>query len=466
MFGLRFFSREKGLGAIKSTPDNRHIRYAEVHTPVDISSLPKSVTVDITNIPVFNQMSLGTCVAHAFVVVKTHLDFKELGRVVSLSRRFLYTVTRKMFGYSNVEQHGLSPIHGVKALCKVGTTEDVGLDDNTISHAEYLSLPIDDAEMKKAEPYRAKGFTVLDLDDPSEIMQALVNKNLVPITLEVDRDTWFNSGFVRKVRKLAGLHYVVIYGYEVKNNDIIFKFRNSWGILWGKTGDGEFLWSEYDGNCFDAVTVEDLPNDLIERAKATRFIFNRPLSYGSVGDDVRELQKRLKEYGFFTYSSFTSFFGRFTKEAVQKFQTIKGLSPDGKVGTLTLKALNEDTSDSIKNKKSKIDLWCEAIAKMEKAKPELNNPGNIKYIGQKTAIGKDYRGFCIFPDYATGYMELRNLLVRACTGKSKVYSPEMTLIDFFNKYAPSNDGNDPDNYAKFVANYVGVSPQIIIKTLL
>ena len=31
-----------------------------------------------------------------------------------------------------------------------------------------------------------------------------------------------------------------------------------------------------------------------------------------------------------------------------------------------------------------------------------NNPGNLKYVGQRSAIGKDERGFAIFPSYDSG----------------------------------------------------------------
>ena len=85
-----------------------------------------------------------------------------------------------------------------------------------------------------------------------------------------------------------------------------------------------------------------------------------------------------------------------------------GISPTGNFYNLTRAAMNEDKRNV--KAKSKLDLWCDAITKMEGASAKLNNPGNIKYVGQKTATGKDYRGFCIFPDFATGYMELRNML--------------------------------------------------------
>lgn len=115
-------------------------------------------------------------------------------------------------------------------------------------------------------------------------------------------------------------------------------------------------------------------------------------------------------------------------------------------------------------KSSKIELWMSAITKMEGAKPYRNNPGNIRYIGQKYAVND--RGFCKFDTLQHGKDALKNLLVNACTGKSKVYKPEMNLYQFYSLYAPSSDGNSPKQYAEFVAKYIGVSPNIQIKELI
>lgn len=112
----------------------------------------------------------------------------------------------------------------------------------------------------------------------------------------------------------------------------------------------------------------------------------------------------------------------------------------------------------------KIDKWCEAIKKMEGAKPSRNNPGNLRFVGQMFAVNDN--GFCKFDTYQHGYNALKKLLVNACTGKSKVYHPTMTLYDFYNVYAPSSDGNNPKHYAEFVAKVIGVSPTIQIRELL
>ena len=92
------------------------------------------------------------------------------------------------------------------------------------------------------------------------------------------------------------------------------------------------------------------------------------------------------------------------------------------------------------------------------------NPGNLKYANQIGSIGQN-KGFAVFPDYATGFAALMRQVDAACTGRSKVFSPEMTILAFFNKYAPSIE-NDPTAYAKFVAKKLGVDPSFVIKNLL
>lgn len=94
-----------------------------------------------------------------------------------------------------------------------------------------------------------------------------------------------------------------------------------------------------------------------------------------------------------------------------------------------------------------------------------NNPGNYKFVGQHKALGADPQGFAIFRTYDDGWNYLITMLTNAATGKSRVYTPTMSLYDFFRVYAPSSDNNDPDRYAEVVAKHIGVSPRTLIREL-
>lgn len=62
------------------------------------------------------------------------------------------------------------------------------------------------------------------------------------------------------------------------------------------------------------------------------------LRYGSRGSSVRELQTRLKRWGYYT-GSIDGIYGSGTQEAVKRFQRKNGLSVDGIVGRQTAAAL-------------------------------------------------------------------------------------------------------------------------------
>jgi hypothetical protein len=121
-------------------------------------------------------------------------------------------------------------------------------------------------------------------------------------------------------------------------------------------------------------------------------------------------------------------------------------------------------------KTSMLDSWCLAIRKQEGYFPGSkswvnHNIGNLKFTPLTQsfgAVGKDESNFAVFPDYDTGYHALKQFLTLACNDQLKDYHDARTLLLFTRKYAlPPND-----NYAKSVAEYLGVKVDCDIKTLL
>ena len=96
----------------------------------------------------------------------------------------------------------------------------------------------------------------------------------------------------------------------------------------------------------------------------------------------------------------------------------------------------------------------------------LNNPGNARYskegylkIYEPVKISKN--GFAIFKDYDTGWLYLKNML------KNKIKKhPDWTLYDLINNYAPPEDDNPVDNYARFVAKRLDVDISYEVKNLV
>ena len=67
------------------------------------------------------------------------------------------------------------------------------------------------------------------------------------------------------------------------------------------------------------------------------------LKLGSSGSEVREVQEKLKELGYYNYDSITGYFGNVTREAVIEFQGDKGLVQDGIIGESTRKLLMNES---------------------------------------------------------------------------------------------------------------------------
>lgn len=131
---------------------------------------------------------------------------------------------------------------------------------------------------------------------------------------------------------------------------------------------------------------------------------------------------------------------------------------------LMRKIINKKPEERI----SRITDWALAIQQYEgwyegSLTHRTNNPGALRFSKYES---DNRNGFSVFKDYETGFKALEYQLTIATDGRSNVYNPEMTLLEFFEKYAPKSDNNNPKKYAEFVAKRLGVEMSVKIKELL
>jgi len=79
------------------------------------------------------------------------------------------------------------------------------------------------------------------------------------------------------------------------------------------------------------------------------------LRFGMENSEVKVLQERLKEEGYFTFHTATGYFGEITRVAVRNFQKDNNLSSDGIVGPQTFSVLNGNRSNASSPSTSKSD---------------------------------------------------------------------------------------------------------------
>jgi hypothetical protein len=120
-----------------------------------------------------------------------------------------------------------------------------------------------------------------------------------------------------------------------------------------------------------------------------------------------------------------------------------------------------------------ITKWAEAIKQHEgwfigSRSYRNNNPGNFKFspVGYRSiygTVGKDDKGFAIFPTYELGWTYLVNSLKNQCLGKSEGYFSGMTLQAWAKRYC-EDDKNTPEDDQKVYADVIskaignGVTP--------
>jgi len=92
-----------------------------------------------------------------------------------------------------------------------------------------------------------------------------------------------------------------------------------------------------------------------------------------------------------------------------------------------------------------------------------NNPCNLRWSSRQTS---KVAGFAYFATYQQGREACRHQITIAADGRSKVYRPDMTLLKFFNVYAPTSDNNQPSAYYAYVIKHTGFDKDMPLSSLL
>lgn len=118
--------------------------------------------------------------------------------------------------------------------------------------------------------------------------------------------------------------------------------------------------------------------------------------FGSQGEEVRRIQKKLKELGYYN-GAIDGIFGSATKKALTAFQKNCGITADGIAGSKTLLYLGLEDSSSASGKYSQSDI--ELLAKLIAAEARGES-----YIGQVAvgAVVLNRVAHASFPDSIAG----------------------------------------------------------------
>lgn len=119
------------------------------------------------------------------------------------------------------------------------------------------------------------------------------------------------------------------------------------GIFGTQTKNAVMLFQQKNGLSVDGIaglqTLRAMGISSTSTSSGSNKVSSIPIKYGARGNDVKTIQTKLKNWGYYT-GSVDGIFGSGTKQAVTSFQKKNGLTADGIVGSQTLKALGLSTS--------------------------------------------------------------------------------------------------------------------------
>jgi peptidoglycan DL-endopeptidase LytE len=150
------------------------------------------------------------------------------------------------------------------------------------------------------------------------------------------------------------------------------------------------------------------------------------LTIGSTGEEVKKVQLKLKELGYFTYPTITGYYGLVTYDAVKAFQTAYKLSATGTVDSTTYKRLMEAKPPQKEKEFNVINLIGDAA--------ELLGTPYV-WGGTSPEKGFDCSGFIVHVFKKHGISLPRTVALIWNVGKP-VNKPSVGDLVFFETYQP------------------------------
>jgi peptidoglycan DL-endopeptidase LytE len=150
------------------------------------------------------------------------------------------------------------------------------------------------------------------------------------------------------------------------------------------------------------------------------------LTIGSIGEDVKKVQAKLKELGFFTYPNVTGYYGMVTYDAVKEFQTANKLPATGTVDSATYTQIMQAKPPQKEKEFNVINLIGDAAELL--GTPYL-------WGGTSPEKGFDCSGFIVYVFEKQGISLPRTVALIWNAGKP-VDKPAVGDLVFFETYQP------------------------------
>lgn len=348
---------DRATGAIPSVADYRDGLAGASISAIEAGaiSLPAQFKTDIEHLAVLDQNKVPACVGHAWAILMKHYWWKQTGKLVDFSPRFLDILSNQPW---LGPEDGRYPRDVAKISAKFGccTTAMLPNDTEGLTIVQYRDKNvITPAMMEEAAQYKIPGYVRVGdntiLDFRTAVMQFGLVSGLFAISDAFWSPSW-NSNDIDPLRTKAPTsnHQMVVYGWD----GILNTLRNSWSQFWNRQGNGTYdakTWLPY---VWEGWSIAEIPTDAqallsaLPKPQDFAYQWNRNLSVGNVvpDEDVKFAQIALMILGLMkpVPPDQLGYYGPRTSQAVLAYQNIKKISPTApnSIGPKTRAALNKD----------------------------------------------------------------------------------------------------------------------------
>lgn len=211
-------------GALFSKPDVR-----DYVASSKLSEFPAEFELDMPKIK--NQGSVGSCVAHSLSTIVEYFNEKETGKYEEMSTGYIYG-NRRFMTHKGI---GMYMRDAIKTVAKYG---DVPYEYFPFNVEVPYAIEKFESEVDKIEQvgYKFKFAEYFKLKDEAAIKTSIMENGPASFAMYWFDDIKVKDGVLhtnaKKSRKTSS-HCMTIYGW----NEIGWKVMNSWGILWGHSGN-------------------------------------------------------------------------------------------------------------------------------------------------------------------------------------------------------------------------------------
>lgn len=349
--------------AHKDRPDNRLYDWAEIGfgmAPIDwskgydVEACLSKIIGSPLQLPAKNQGASGSCGGQADGTYGSVLAAAATKKFVEMSAKFTYAQAYAPGG-------GCYPADLSKLALKVGFAPEATCPSYDAGQAPgelfmEHSDDITDAARHKAKSDRTYSSADVPLNIDSIAQAIAVTKGVRLAILGSNNGTWLTADpLPPQINQPVWAHFMYFGKVAIRNGVKAIGGLNSWGP---GVGDRGWQWITQDyidkmlpatpwGRAvWNATTYVFNPNQI---PNSFAYKFEKPLSMGDSGDDVRALQTLLQIDGQFPASvPVSGYYGNITRQAVLAFQEhyqvaaeIDLVALGGKqVGPATLKELN------------------------------------------------------------------------------------------------------------------------------